>query len=284
MAAKVRGTLERVRVQERIAAIERGPFTRFVRYRSGVALRPGTHPPPATRANVACALQGLTKRMHDRFFPRHRFRSGRAKRRRLGLRGGSSAREGTRIHAHIRHAINCLYAGNGSCRCPRPPRGDMPELVRLFLVDLRKHGMKPVIAECPAWSVRKRVMTLVDVLARRADGRLVIIEVKTGAEGEIDRVDPSDNMYFSAPFTRGNRYARNTVRQRHYLQAVLSLRLFNEAYAGELGSEEAWVVYLNRVKKDDSNGPETLLLTWYAAHIIPWAANAGQCDAVYDAL
>ena len=105
-ASVIRKRLNDARHEASVHAIENTARTQFVVLKD-------TNP-TRSNVNIQTRLSGLTKRLHDRFYPRHSF-GGKYKARRLGIRGGSSAKDGTDVHARVRHAINCRRV----CSCPR---------------------------------------------------------------------------------------------------------------------------------------------------------------------
>jgi len=231
-------------------------------------------------------LKGITKRLHDVFYPRQTF-GGYKKRRRLKLGGGSSAKKGTRVHAGVRHAVNCRKR---ACSCPGDSKRDSTFTPSLE-ADFRALGLTSILAECPAWSEEVNVMTLCDVVAETADGGLALIELKTGYSGSIDETDASDNRYLSKPF-RGSKYrVENSVRQRHYLQANMSAYLFNKSYYRKIksrgrsvGITEAWVVYLGTVQHPKCVQKDRTVNSWFAAHDAPWAQDKAFVKQVHDHL
>lgn len=225
---------------------------------------------------------GLTDRLKRCFWPRHSF--SRRRGRKLGLKGGSSAKWGTHVHAHVQHAINCA---DGECTCEKKPGGACPPLVRCLLSDLKTLHMTPIASECLVWSKDAGVMTPLDVLVRTESGTLAALELKTGNSGPIDGVALADNKFMSAPFNRKMlALAHNTVRHRHYMQALVGAYLFNMAYHARTKHTctEAWVVYLNDVHRPDSHKTNQTKLSWYAAHDVAWARDADFMGQVHAKL
>lgn len=76
---------------------------------------------------------------------------------------------GIAIHRQLKHAID-----KGEKAKPRSI------LVRSIIFKLKSMGLRPVAAEAPVWSHRMRMGSQIDVVCLDGDGRVVLIELKTG--------------------------------------------------------------------------------------------------------
>lgn len=269
--AAFRACMRKRMEKARIKAIETGARTRFVHYHRETG-------------KIIHSLDGLTRRLRERFYPHEPERMSRKRRRALGLIGGGGAKEGTKTHQWVRHLINCTQ----ECSCPHKPKGTPTLHARSFLADARKLGYTPLHAELPVWSLKKNLMTLLDVVLRTPDGRVAVVELKTGFNGSIDGADKATkNRYLHGPaFPKGNDASLNTFRHKHYLQALAGAFLYNLAHdttkTGE--ASEAWVVYLNDVHRKDAHKAEKTQTSWYAAHQSDWVRNGSQIKTIFDYL
>lgn len=164
-------------------------------------------------------LKGLTKALQrslwsDGSFPPSAVANGV---RRRGWRGEDGGRRrGTAIDAQITRIVN-----EGSVRTGRR----LYSLTRLALAALAHRGLDPVACQRAVCDQRMRIATAIDILClRRADARIVVVELKCGHSGDRD-----------APARRGARCCRmrgplsgafDTTLNRHLAQLSCTRELF----------------------------------------------------------
>lgn len=224
---------------------------------------------------ISGTMQGLTGRLRDCFFPNDPKRFSRYRKKALGLIGGSSTRDGTMVHAWIRHRINC--SSKRTCNCPRRPKGEPPVYVQRFFTDLQTLGFVPLQAEVPVWDKKKNLMTLIDVIVKTPKNTLAVLEIKTGFNGSIDMATrtPKARYLCSKAFSAKIPANLNTFRHKHFLQVLIGAMLFNGCYkrATGISAEEAWVVYLNNTIKEGAYRPQETTTSWIPAHMVEWTSS-----------
>jgi hypothetical protein len=131
-----------------------------------------------------------------------------------GLGGGR--RRGRAVDSQVSRLCNATAHVRSSAR--------MLKLTRISLIALEYHGLLPVTAQRVVLDERRGVGTAIDIVCRRGEDELVIVELKTGYLG-CKSVPAALNGFvckFAAPLST----ATDCVLHRHFAQLSATLALF----------------------------------------------------------
>lgn len=152
----------------------------------------------------------------------------------VGDGGPSTREEGKRIHRHVYHLVECLMYGRGrKCTCGSRFRSEKTaskaaqEVVRV----VKTLGLHLVASEVGLVSTEWELATRADLVCGDADGRVVLISLKTGAckTGKTERT-----------LRGGLEHMYDTEHARHQVQLAAEREIL---HAAGVAVEKAYVIY-----------------------------------------
>ncbi len=146
-------------------------------------------------------------------------------------RSASSAQQGTLVHRHVHHMVEC----SAGCKCDVQTRGEN-KFAKRALMFMRGKGWIPLYSELAVYTPEFDIATRVDILCADAEENLVLVSLKTGYHG----IEYEKNRFrFKPPF--GNLW--DTQRNRHQMQLLLEQTMLEHTYQMEI--VEQGVLYVN---------------------------------------
>ncbi len=181
--------------------------------------------------NGTTIYPGLLRVMASNFYPNRQESKNK--------RGGSSKKQGERIHSQIEHFINCTPSGICSCSTP-VKRASL--LVKNAFSKFKSIGFTPVRSEVPIFSKNGRFCTRIDIIGYIDKGkdsqRSCMIEIKTGFKTHLKR--DGKKTYFNKPLEEIYASSQNI----HQLQLASMAVITEKEYGIQFGEHK--IIYLRK--------------------------------------
>jgi hypothetical protein len=132
---------------------------------------------------------------------------------------------GERVHAEMQYFTDCMVHGKGVDEFYRGVKDPDPCTLR-FICCLDKKGWIPIVSELQIWDEDLRIATSIDLIALDLNtGKVILLELKTGYEGESYGPLPNDPK-FPKPLDS----VTNCPMFRHMLQLLVTDMILRKKY------------------------------------------------------
>ena len=193
------------------------------------------------RLEAGCKkIRGVTKPLHKHFFPHFNHRIA------LTGRSNSGLRIGTLVHRQIEAWATGAPPPLAPARKKGQPRKPYREhrFTKQFKAALQARALKPVMAEYPLLSKHGLYLTYSDLLCQDADGKLVVVSLKTGYGEKLTKMKNN---------CRGVcKKLHNCQANHHFLQLACEVYTLKHEYGLEVS--RAIVLYAGFGKKVTTRG------------------------------